>query len=175
MESLQSLAIREHAKFEFTQQLAVTLAAPYVSGNVLGPLITIDNSAAGPGPISEAPLAAVLRSIVVADADNQKAGINLHFFNAPPSAVVDKTAWAPSVADLQKLIGVVPIVTGDYTTIAGTALAYANGANQKGLNLILKPGVAKSSAIYCVAQVLGTPTYTSGKGIQIKFQFGNGL
>lgn len=89
-------------------ELTVTLDA-YTAVDVVGGLIEIDAHSAGGG--------GVLRRLVLVDEDSQAEEYTLYLFNAEPSTIADAAAFAPTVADLRKLIATISIAAADYTTI----------------------------------------------------------
>ena len=163
--------IRTHFRTDYATSVSVTKNSAYASGNVLGGLITIDNSGSGPGPIEENPLSAILQSLVVLDPDSQNSAMDLFFFGtAPVAAMTNKTAFAPSLADLQNCLGVVQVVAGDYAS-GGANGSVAGTAKQTLIGRILKPNAPKATALYCVPVLRGTPTYQNGS-VFFRFQFG---
>ena len=83
-----------------TGGITVALDA-YTDGDVVGGLLTFDvHTAMGGGLINR---------VRLVDEDSQDEPYNLYLFNAVPSTIVDDAAFAPTVADLQKLIAVVSI------------------------------------------------------------------
>lgn len=171
MLTIQDLLARAQKRQDLVIAPTVTTGSAYASGNSVGGLITIDNTPTVKGPIEEEWLSLILQSLVVADFDNQKQPITFYFFNAQPSAIADKVAYAPTKADLQKLIATVIVASADYVSINSQGIA--NGPNQRNIGQVLKPAAAKATALYVVPVVLGTPTWTNG--IQFRFQFSQGL
>lgn len=172
--------LRKHMRNDFVLTPVLTGAGAYTAGNVVGALMTIDWGAAGiQGPIKEPGLSAILQSLVVFDYDNQKAALDLLLFNAAPAvAYADKTAFAPTRADLKLLIGRVPIAAADYVSYAGgnpQAMAVAQSANQANLGRVLKPNAVGSTALYALLVTTGTPTYLTTSSLQLRMQFSHGL
>lgn len=94
--------------------LVVTLAA-YTAGDVVGGLLTIPMHSVGGG--------GVLRQLSIIDDADQKEPLTLYLFDQLPSTIANDAAFAPTVADLKKLVGVVAIAALDYTTLNGNAYA----------------------------------------------------
>lgn len=100
-----------------TPDLAVTLSA-YTIGDVVGGLITINVSggaATGGG--------GVLRRLMLVDDADQKEPYTLYLFDQKPGVIANDDAFAPTVADLKKMIAKVSIAAGDYVTLNGNAIA----------------------------------------------------
>lgn len=97
-----------------TPALVVTLDA-YTIGDVVGGLITIDVSSAGGG--------GVIRRVMLVDDADQKEPFTLYLFDQKPSVIANDAAFAPTVADLKKIIAKVSIAAGDYETLNGNAIA----------------------------------------------------
>lgn len=149
----------------------VVQAAAYSAGNAVGGLITLgsvqSNVSKGP-PIEQPGLSTILDGIVVVDKDAQSKALVLFLFDALPTTPVDKTAYAPTQADLQKLIAVVPILAADYVAI--NSMSYASYYN---LGRILKPvNTLIYGALYTGAS--GTPTFTTTSSLQLKLMFRTG-
>lgn len=91
-------------------ELTVALTA-YTAGDVVGGLITFN--------ITDASGGGVVNTIRMVDEDSQAEPYTLYIFNDKPTVIADDAAFATAVtvADLRKLIAVVPIVAGDYTTL----------------------------------------------------------
>jgi hypothetical protein len=91
-------------------ELTVTLAA-YTAGDVVGGLLEFD--------IQDASGGGICSSLRMVDEDSQAEGFSLYLFNAAPTTIANDAAFAASVtvADLRKLIAIIPIVTGDYVTL----------------------------------------------------------
>ncbi|MDX2163040.1 MAG: hypothetical protein SF162_17115 [bacterium] len=93
---------------------AITAGA-YSAGDVVGGLLVFALHSAGGG--------GVVRRLVIIDGDNERAAGRLFLFNGPPAAVVDNAPFAPTRADLNKLVGVIAVSAADYTTVNSRAFA----------------------------------------------------
>lgn len=98
--------------------LTVTLAA-YTALDVVGGLITINVHSAGGG--------GVLRQLSIIDDADQKEPFSLYLFDQLPSTIANDAAFAPTVADLKKLIAKVAIAALDYETLNSNAYALKTG------------------------------------------------
>lgn len=104
----------------------------------------------------------VIQTVVVADLADQKAALDLVFFNADPSATTftDQTALDIDDADLFRIIGVLEIVGTDYNAFADNAVATFR-------NLGLAFEASGSADIYMAIVSRGSPTYASTADMQI--------
>jgi hypothetical protein len=119
----------------------------YSAGDVVGGLIELDVASAGGG--------GVIRRVMLIDDDSEGAALTLYFFDAEPTTIADDAAYAPTVADLKKQIGIVEIATGDYVTQNGNDIVIKDGDD---LNIDYESIDGKLYAyIVCTA----TPTYTA--------------
>lgn len=161
----QGLLQRAQERSDFATKITVSLAA-YATGNAVGNIMTIDNSSSGRGPIPEPPLSTLLQDLAVFDPSSQSPPLDLFFFNSLPTTPTDKTAWAPTSADMQACVGVVSVANADYAA-AGAIGTIAAGKNQSALGKVLKPAALvsplKGTALYCIAVARGsfTPTVAS--------------
>jgi len=93
--------------------IVVTTPA-YEANDVVGGLLTISVHSAGGGGI--------IRRLAITDAANQKEAYALHFFDQSPTVIADAAAYAPTIADLKKLIGSVAIAALDYVELNSMAV-----------------------------------------------------
>jgi len=104
--------------FNNTRMVDVTptiTAGAYSAGDVIGGLLTFDVHSAGGG--------GTIRRVTVIDSDDEKAASKLYLFSAPPAIIADNTPFAPTAADLRKLVDIVTLASNEYTTINGRAVA----------------------------------------------------
>jgi hypothetical protein len=129
-------------------------AGAYSAGDVIGGVMEIPvNSYSG-----------IIRQVNVDDDDNEKAEITLYFFNAAPTAILDNAAFAPAIADLKKLVGVLVVATANYTTVNSNAWAAKAAVDIE--YALAESGVPK---LYCYGVVTATPTYTATSDLQFRF------
>jgi hypothetical protein len=138
---------------------AASFATPYSSGDVIGGTNTITAAVLDPKGVSR------LESVVVLDKANQKAALDLVFFNAAPAASfgADNAAYGLNDSDLDKCIGRISVATGDYAS-SGTNNAEAT---LKNIGLILD-AIAGSTSVYMVVVARGAVTYGSATDLIIK-------
>lgn len=128
-------------------ELAPTITAgAYSDGDVVGGLLTLEESGIVRGSI--------LNKICVVDAANQKAAFDLWLFNAAPTAVLDNAAFAPTAADLKKVITRVNFPAASYQTEGSLAHGELDDIN----NLI----TSNYGTLYAYIVLSGsTPTYAA--------------
>lgn len=129
----------------------------YTAGDVVGGLITFDVDSPGNGGY-------VSRVKIVDDAD-QKEAYKLYVFDEVPSTIADDAAFAPTVADLKKLINVIAIAAADYTTINGNAYAIKSlGAD------IVDFKTVSGENLYAYLVCDDTPDYAAATDLTIEIQ-----
>lgn len=104
--------------------LALTVStAAYTAGDVVGGLLTFDFSTAARGSL--------LSAVVMVDAANQSEPYTLWLFNAMPTEIADADPFAPTTADLKKVITRIAIAADDYATVNSLAHAEVRGINRQ--------------------------------------------
>lgn len=132
-------------------ELTVTLDA-YTAGDVVGGLLEIEAHSAGGG--------GVLRRLVVIDEDSQAEAYTLYLFNAEPSTIADAAAFAPTVADLRKLIGTVAIAAASYVTVNAFDYLVAE---------VDLEYTAPSGQMWGYLVATDTPDYTNADTLMLRF------
>lgn len=127
----------------------------YGAGDIIGGILTVSNWALSTGG------SAILESVTVYDADNEKAGFELIFFDATPSGGTYADQGAPTwhANDAAKCIGRVTVATGDYVTTGGDAIAC--------LRNIMLPLPVAATSLFVLILATATPTYTAGTDLHI--------
>jgi hypothetical protein len=146
----------------------ITAGSAYASGNSVGGIQAVG------GP-DAAPDYAVLDSLTVIDAANQKAPLTLLFFaqdptgsagGATPATVTDQAAFAFGTS-APLLVGKVDVAAGDYETVN-------NGAVACKTNLVLPMQADGPSGVvrklYVAVVTTSTPTY--GHASDLTFTYG---
>lgn len=138
---------------------AASFATPYSSGDVIGGVNTVPAAMVNPGSTSK------LDTVVVIDLANQKAALDVVFFDAVPASSIgaDNAAYALADADAGKEIGRISILTTDYVS-SGALNAEATIKNVE-LTLQSKVGLKD---IYCAVIARGAVTYGSAADLSIK-------
>ena len=132
-------------------------AGAYSANDVLGGLMEFQ--------IPWEPGAGFVDSVRVVDDADQKAAMTLWLFNAAPTAILDNAAFAPTVADLKKVVGKIAIAASDYTTLNGNAVAL-KALNSDGQTSFYCP----NGILYAYAVPSATPTYAAVTDIQIELR-----
>lgn len=97
-------------------QTPTVTAGAYSANDAVGGLLTFANAARVSGG------GGVIKDVVVLDDAGQDAEIELWLFNATFTAMSDNAAWAPSEADLRKLVAIISTADGAWFA-AGTPSA----------------------------------------------------
>lgn len=136
----------------------------YAAGDSIGGLIEIN------APKLKEPNDLVLHSVQIADADNQRAALDLVFFKSEPgieedstTAITDNAAIALDTVDLFKIVGVVSVSADDYISFAANAVATVAA--------IGLPIDFSTSSIFYAIRAVGTPTFTADDSLQITLNF----
>lgn len=135
-----------------TPALTVSTTA-YTAGDVVGGLLTIPAGSAGGGGI--------LRQVLITDAANQKEAYTLYLFDAAPTTIDDADAFAPVIADLNKIAATMAIAALDYVEV--NSLAYA--IKSPDLEFCLNTG----SNLYAYLVAGDTPDYAAATDLALKF------
>jgi hypothetical protein len=134
--------------------LTVTLAA-YTAGDVVGGLIALDvHSPQGGG---------VLKRLTLVDEDSLAEPYKAYIFDSAPSTIANDAAFAPTLADLQKLIGIVTIVAMDYVVLNDGAADH---------DIVMKeldiPFTAAHGKIYVYLVATDTPDYVNTDALLLR-------
>ena len=99
----------------------ITLDA-YTAGDVVGGLLQFDVSAliVNGGIINRA---------IIIDEDSQAEGYRLFLFSAEPTTIADAAAFAPTIGDLNKLVGVITFEAANYVTVNSLDYIIVNDLN----------------------------------------------
>lgn len=135
-------------------------AAAYVDGDVIDDIKTITDAvrlAGGSG---------IIQSVQLVDSDNQAGNVEVYFFSELITVAADNAAFAPSAADMQKMIAVAddgaPINLSAYTTI--------NSIDVSGLTKINAPyqDTGSEEAIYVLLVANGSITWTAASALTLR-------
>jgi hypothetical protein len=134
----------------------------YAAGDSIGGKITLTNAVrvvSGRGKLT---------SILIVDNDNEKAGMTVLLFDANPAATTtDNAAFAWGTGDESRLLAMVTVATGNYTTFGTKAVAHLT---TKDFGEI--PVVANGSQnLYVYLIATATPTYTTTSDLRVAFGF----
>jgi len=131
----------------------VVTTGSYYAGDAVGGLIPFANAARVSGA------GGVLKQVTIIDDNGQDAELELWLFNATFTAIADNAAWAPSEADLEKLICVVSSTDGTWRA-AGTPSAIV-------IEVAQRYDLAGTS-IFGQLVTRGTPTYAATDDVTVK-------
>lgn len=98
----------------------------------------------------------VVDSVVILDEDDQGVALNLVFIQDSTSLGTENAAPTITDADARKIIGVVPIATGDYLDIGGSKIATV-----RNVGLTLKAASGSQALYVAIVNGSGTPTFTA--------------
>lgn len=134
----------------------------YSSGDVISTVQTITDA------VLSTKGTAILQSLAILDKSNQKAAIDLVFFNEAPenSIGADNAAYGLNDADISKVIGRISVAAGDYVS-SGTNNAEAT---VKAIGLLLQ-SIAGSKNLYMAIIARGAATYEAASNLIIKLGF----
>jgi len=130
--------------------------AAYAAGDSVGGLITLANAARVAGG------SGVIQSLTLADADSQNEPYQIIFLSANPSGstVTDQSPVNIVEADLAKIIGVVNLYAGDYSSFSATSVgAVAN----IGIGYDLPSG----TSLFVILKPTSTPDYTQTDALKL--------
>jgi hypothetical protein len=105
-------------------QTPTVTAGVYSAGDAVGGLLTFASAARTSGG------GGVIKDVIILDDAGQDAELELWLFNATFTAMADNAAWAPSEADLRKLVAIVSTTSGAWFA-AGTPSAARVESDQR--------------------------------------------
>jgi hypothetical protein len=125
----------------------------YTANDVVGGLLTFDvaNLINNGG---------IVNQVWLVDEDSQAEAYTLYLFDEQPSSIADDAAFAPTVADLNKLVAVISIGSGDYTTVNSIDFAVINDVNDT--------FYTTSGELYGYLVADDTPDYTNDDALTIR-------
>lgn len=135
--------------------------AAYIAGDVMGdqspvevPLVTRVPNGTG-----------ILHSLVVKDKSKQSGDLDIILFSSRPLATTftDNAAMDIADADMDRVIGTIPIRTTDYVAFANSSVATV-----RGLNLLIQP--LDSRSLWFAIRVGGGYTYVADE-VSVLFSF----
>lgn len=135
-------------------------AGAYSAGDVIGGLLTCTVGTTVTGNV-------LVRRVVIGDADNEKAAMDLWFFkSSPATSLADNAAFSTiSDADIRDACQAhVAIAASDYTTAGSNALG-EKVIDNGGRTIEVTNGV-----FYVYAVVSGTPTYGATTDLRFTFE-----
>ena len=134
------------------QTPTITAASAYASGNAVGGLLTFANAARSSGK------GTTITGMVITDTSMQDVATELWLFDQTFTAMTDKTAWAPSAADLLHCVGV--LTSGAYANGSANSVSTRYGAALS--------AVPAATSLYGQLVTRGTPTYAAASALQVR-------
>ena len=125
----------------------ITDASAYSAKDAVGGEMTFANAARLAGGQG------VINSVTIADNDDEKAGLELWLFSATVAEAADHSPMDFTDAELLTCVGVIPISTADYFSIADNGVACL-----RGIGLQFK---CAATSLFGQLKCTGTPTYTA--------------
>jgi len=120
----------------------------YTADDVVGGLMTF--------AITDQGFDGQLTSVLVTDAAAQGEAYTLYIFESVPSTIADDAAWAPTLADLKKLVTTVTVGTVDYSHGGSVALLGEHEDAQMKV-----PLHSDNGDLYIYAVATDTPDYAA--------------
>jgi hypothetical protein len=124
----------------------------YTAGDVVGGLIEFEVGSPGGG--------GVVRSVILVDDAAQSEPYKLYLFDTEPSAIADDAAFAPTIADLKKLVGIIDIVAGDYVTLNSNVIAIRTGLS---IDYVCSTGI-----LFAYLVAVDTPDYAAAADLTLR-------
>jgi hypothetical protein len=138
------------------QTLTVSTEA-YSAGDVVGGLITI------PLDVVRLMPCGFVDDVILLDADSVGASLSLYLFNSAPTTIADQAAFAPVIADLQRMIGDTGITLGTYTTLNSLDRCRVKLSSSDALF----GGPDNDGNLYAYLVAGATPTYTTASALRL--------
>ena len=135
-------------------QTPTVTAGAYSANDAVGGLLTFANAgrvATGSG---------IIKSVLILDDAGQDVELELWLFDATFTAMSDNAGWAPSEADLRKLVAIISTEDGAWFA-AGTPSA-ARIETSQGYNL-----AAAGTSLFGQLVTRGTPTYAATDDVTV--------
>lgn len=132
----------------------ITLSA-YTAGDTVGGLMTFAMSDQG--------FDGLIRSILITDAVKQSEQYTLYIYGDLPSTIANDAAYAPTIADLKKLVATVTVATADWTEINNFDWALLGGHedNVAAGAAMQIPIHSDNGNLYMYAVATDTPDYAA--------------
>ncbi|MGE0451077.1 MAG: hypothetical protein AB7Q29_16005 [Vicinamibacterales bacterium] len=140
--------------------IAVSLAA-YTDGDVIGGAIEL------PKAMRHAGSSGVLQTLVMTDAAEQDAGLEVFLFDEEPDGTyTDAAAFTLDAADLPKLLGTLTVATASWASFGGAARVKVDG-----IGLPVKAAKGQTSLWMVLVASGSTPDYAATDDLQAVFGF----
>lgn len=137
---------------KISNTIVTTNGSAYTAEDNIGGINTITNALRTSGGTE------VLIDVLIWDKDDQKAALQIDYWDASPSGTYTNDAGQVIAGDSAKWLGTVEIAAGDYKTTGAVAKA-----SIKNIGLVLKGDASRD--IFFTIKTTETPTYTSTSGL----------
>ena len=138
-------------------QTPTVTAGAYSANDAVGGLLTF----AGAGRVAAG--SGVIKNVLIIDDAGQDAVLELWLFNATFTAMADNAAWAPSQADLRKLIAVISTNDGDWFAAGTPSVARVEVSQNYNL-------AAAGTSLFGQLVTRGTPTFAATDDVSVIIQ-----
>jgi len=133
------------------QTPTVTVGA-YTAGDAVGGLLTFANAA------REAGSGGVVKDLLIIDDAGQDVEMELWLFSSTFTAMADNAAWAPSEANLRKLVGIVSTADGAWFEAGTPSVARVEASQEY---------TAVGTSLYGQLVTRGTPTFAATDDVTV--------
>lgn len=140
---------------KITNTITTTNASAYTAEDNIGGINTIANVLRVSGGTE------ILMDILIWDKDDQKAALQIDYWDASPSGTYTNDAGQVIAGDSAKWLGTVEVSASDYKTTGAVAKAVLTN-----LGVVLKGNGSRN--IFFTIKTTDTPTYTSTSGLIVK-------
>ncbi len=137
-------------------------AGAYTAADAVGGLLTFE------GALKNDKKSGVVLSITIQDNASQESALDLVLFNQSFTATADNAAFAPSDADLVNCLGIISILSTDYSTFSTNSIATLRNVGM-GVKSVNETGGVQGGdgSIYGQLVARGTPTYVAVTDLSI--------
>jgi len=129
----------------------------YTAGDVVGGLMSFQFT-------GHHPFDGIIRSVRLVDDYAQSEEYTLYIFNQKPSTIADDAAFAPTEADLLKLVTTVAVATGDWAEINSNDWALLGEHEDTAMGVYVH---SYNGYLYMYAQAADTPDYNAADDLTI--------
>ena len=130
----------------------------YTAGDVVGGLLTFEVSTENGARSGN------IVSVLLTDDHKQSEQYVLYLFDQAPTTIANDAAFAPTIADLKKIIGTVVVATADWTEINNNDWALLGGHEDTRMRI---PFVTHDGNVYMYAVATDTPDYNAATDLTI--------
>ena len=126
----------------------------YAAKDAIGGVMSFSNAARASGG------GGIVESVVIVDKDQELAAMDLVLLSSTVAGTTtDNAAWDPNDSDLANVVGVIPILSGDYADFNDNAVASRSGIGMA--------YTCAATTLFGVLVARSTPTYTATSDISV--------